>query len=301
MLTAEQRELRRDRLGSSDTPAILGVDGYRNAHDVYVEKVFEVKDLDRDVVRLGNLFEAPLIAWAAEELGLGDVEVNVSLVHAGGVLGANLDAYSAAGRCNIEAKMTRVDDEWGSEGTDEVPERVIAQALHQVECCDSVGRDVDCTWVPALVLGTPKLYRVPRSESLQRTIVGYGHAFWKTHVVPRRPPEGLLPSADILKRIRRVPKSTAQVDPALVLAFEQAQATRKAAEDAEDEAQRALLTALGDAEAADFGDPRQVYTYFEQSRAGVDVKRLRLLQPAIFAAYDSTSYFRVLRRSKRRW
>lgn len=301
MLTAEQRELRRDRLGSSDTPAILGVDGYRNAHDVYVEKVFDLKDIDKEVVRLGNLFEAPLVAWAAEELGLGDVEVNVSLAHSGGVLGANLDAYSRQGRCNIEAKMTRVDDQWGSEGTDEVPDRVIAQTVHQTECCDDAGRDVDCSWVPALVLGTPKLYRVPRNDSLQRTIVGYGHAFWTTYVAPRRPPEGLLPSADVLKRIRRVPKSTAAVDPALVLAFEAAKEALDKAETAEDEAKRALLTALGEAEAAEFGDPREVYTFFEQSRAGVDVKKLKLLHPAIFAAFDTTSYFRVLRRARRRW
>lgn len=303
MITAEQRELRRDRVGSSDTPTILGVDPYRTVADVYCEKVYGLSEIDNEAVRLGNLFEAPLIAWAAEELGLDDVEVNASLSHAGGILAANLDGLSRKHRCIIEGKVTGLSELWGAEGTDEIPDRVIAQALHQVECADSAGIEVDVVWVPVLLArrDAPKvaLYRVPRNDDGQKGIVELGHNFWEVYVRPRCPPPNRLPSLDTLKRIRREPRSSVTVDPALVVALEAAKEAKKKAGEAEDAAEEALLAAMGNAEAADFGHPREHYTYLEQARANVDVKRLRLLRPDIFNAFDKTSRFRVLRRSKR--
>jgi hypothetical protein len=71
------------------------------------------------------------------------------------------------------------------------------------------------------------------------------------------------------------------LDAALVATWEAAKAEKTAAAAAEELAKSAMLAALGDAEAGDFGDPAKWLTYYEQKRAGYEVKPTTFRVPRI--------------------
>ena len=107
------------------------------------------------------------------------------------------------------------------------------------------------------------------------SVVGRCTAFWNDYVEKRIAPPDSLPSLEVAKRIRRVAKKI--VTPSevpnlveLVHDFEEADTDLKANKKHQEQCKAALLTAMGDAEElrCDAG----VYTYFEQSRKGYEVK-----------------------------
>src|SRR4051812_4359424 len=147
MITAEQRAARRHRIGSSDSAAICGIDPYKSPADVWIEKTSDTADLpNKAAIRIGNLIEPALVLWAQEELGI-ELTANLSLDgHPSGILSANLDAANLTKRIGVEAKTTSNPAEYGEPGTDQVPDRVIVQALHQCEVAE-----LDVVYVPVLL------------------------------------------------------------------------------------------------------------------------------------------------------
>lgn len=279
-ITPEQRLERRGFIGSSDSPAIVGFDPWKTAHDVYLEKRHEVAEIEDNLnIRLGNLLEPLLVELACEELGI-EAQRNVRLIHPNRVLAANLDACNLELRINIEAKFKGWEDlslgadEFGEAGTDQVPSRTIVQALHQMECAP-----LDVTWVPVF---RPKrgrlvfeMYKVPRNEEGQAAIVERDLEFWHSHVLPGVPPLDTAPSLDLVRRIERHPDKVARIDPAIVSRWEAAKAAKKEAEKVEEEVKAQLLAQLGDAEAGDWGDPGRWLTFFEQDRKEFISKAVR--------------------------
>lgn len=272
-ITAEQRQERRHFIGSSDAPAIAGVDPWRSPFAVYLEKVFDVADLPgTEPIRRGNRYERLLVEWAAEQLGV-EVEHDVSLRHPTDlVCGANLDGRVKGKRQSIEAKVTSLPDEFGEEGSDQIPDRVLVQAHHQMYVCD-----FEIVWVPVLLarLGRPQevLFRVDRNEDLITAVAARNQAFWHEHIVPRiPPPDNDKPSLDVIRRIHREAGALADVRAELVAAWEEANEAKKTAEKKEELAKSRMLAELGDAEAGDFGDSARILTYFVQDRAGYSVK-----------------------------
>lgn len=297
-ITEAQRQARRHHLGSSDSPAILQVDPWSSPHDVYLSKVHELDDIkSNEAIDIGNEFEGPLLRWAAKELGV-EIETNVSLVcPSDEIFAANLDGRVVGSAQGLEAK-TGDGTEYGDEMTDQVPDRVIIQAHHQMFVAD-----LGVVWVPALVAKFGRLnrcvYRVDRSEPLVGAVRDQGREFWLNHVVPKVPPTGWTPSLDTIKRIKRINGEVVPVAAELVARWEEAKAAEKEAKQARDEAQALMLAALGEAEAGDYGDPAKILTYLEQGRAGIDVKALRLAHPAIASQFATESRFRVARLKKR--
>ena len=284
-ITAEQRLARRHHIGSSDSAAVVGVDPRRSAADVYAEKVFNVDEIaDKDAIRLGNLLEPALIAWAQEELGI-ELQANVSRVHPNGILASNLDARAVDPLCRIgvEAKTTGIIGSYGEPGTDQCPDHVLVQALHHCEV-----HELDLVYVPVL-LARPfgwsfEMFQVKADGAGQAAIVDRDVAFWNNNVLPKVPPAASLPSLDLLKRIRREPAKQVEIDPVLVEDWRRARDARKVAERGEELAKEALLFALGDAEAATLGEFGRWITFYQQTRK-------EHLVP------EST--FRVLREAKR--
>lgn len=270
-ITAEQRLERRNWIGSSDAPAILGVDPWKSRIAVFMEKVFAVDDLPNEgPIAQGNRWEGPLLDWAEESLG--QIERNVHVRHPTDIVcAANLDGRLTGKKEGVEAKFTGLADEFGEEGTDQIPERVIVQAHHQMYC-----GGLELVWVPVLLarMGRPTevMFRVERNDDLISHMIEEEHRFWESYVLPKIPPplDGP-PALDVIRRIRRTAGEVAPLDPDLVAAWETAKAIKKQAEDKEEEAKSALLASLGDAEIGDYGDPGKWLTYFEQKRAGYSV------------------------------
>lgn len=300
-ITAEQREARRHHLGSSDAAAIMGLDPWRNAGDVYWSKVMDTADEESAPMRVGNLLEDAICQFAAQELGV-ELERNVSLASPddGGILSANLDARIVGRPEGVEAKYSSFIEGWGDEGTDQVPHHVLVQCQHQAHVAG-----LDRVWVPALLLHRRaefRLYCVDRHDELIEQLVAEELRFWREHVEPRIPPaDRPVPPLPALKRLRREPASvvTLSAEAADVLTrWEAAKAAAKAAEEHVEAAQAAVLMLLGEAEAGRLPDGRAL-TYLEQKSAPrCDTKLLRALAPEIAEQVVTQGTHRVLRVKK---
>lgn len=280
-ITAEQRADRLGFIGSSDAPAVCGEDPFKSAADVWASKVYRMVDVESEAIALGNLFEPALIEYAESKLGIA---FERGAAFRSGVLISHPDGVNRERRIGCEAKFTGLRSEWGTEGTDQVPARVLVQA--QVHCACA---DLDAVVVPVLLadFDRPKiaLYEVPRHDGLIESIRDRCERFWREYVEPRVAPPPYVPALEVLERIERRPERTAEVDAAVVAEWKAARDGRLVAEKAELDAKAALLAALGDAEAGEFGDPLEIVTYYEQHRKAYAV---------------AAQTFRVLRTSKKK-
>jgi len=105
MITQWQKEKRRGGIGSSDAPAIVGVDPYRSAYDVWASKVFEIDDPPASAAaKAGLLCERAVLSWAAAELGYKLLRNQYRVCADNPVLRANLDALVQERPEFVEAK-----------------------------------------------------------------------------------------------------------------------------------------------------------------------------------------------------
>jgi len=283
-LTERQREWRRGGVGASDAPAIVGVDPYRTPADVWASKVFPMDESPASAAMLaGQRLERSVLSWAAAELGYKIVRNQRRVSRENPVLRATLDAIVKDRPEIIEAKTCAIMgpspeyDQYGEPGTDEVPDRVIVQVHHQFAV---LGSQYRIAWVPCLIGGRGYLmYRIQRQNELVEAIVDRDLEFWHQYVLTRTPPPQARIRLEILKRIRREPNKTVPIDPTLVEAYETARAAETEARKRKEEAQAALLAAMGDAEAGDPGNGR-VVTYLLEHRRGytVEAKDIRILR-----------------------
>jgi len=303
MITETQRTERRRFIGSSDIAALFtGPDGksldpFKAASDVWASKVFDFEEATASKAqKTGIRWEPYIIGWAAEQLGV-EVETDpdkmrfVCSLHP--VFASNLDGYAVINgeHVIIEAKKTRMAAEWGEPGTDQIPYRVILQ-VHVQMLCTGWGR----AYVAAMIQGEECLYEVTRDERIIAAIIRRGEEFWNENVYPKVPPADCEPAdLDILKRIRRIPETYADIDTELVTAWETAKANRLEAEKAETTAFAEVLMAVGDAEGVMLPDGRE-FTYFKQRGADkVDMKRLKTEWPDVYAAISKPNEYRVAR------
>ena len=301
-ITTAQREERRKHIGSSDIGAIAGVDPWRTPFDVYASKVFELSEIEtNEAIEIGNDFEGPLVEWVAGEMGI-ELLRNVSLKsNENPLFAANLDAAPKdrkKHRFSVEAKTTSNRGEWGSVGTDHMPDRVIAQTQHQMYVAN-----LDYVLVPVLYAEFDRLkrgiWRVDRNDRTIKLLLSEGQDFWNDHVIPKKPPpiEGAQ-NLDTIKRIPRVLGSSTSVDPSLVEAYETSKERfQEASIDREDKKAK-LLAAMGGHEVAMYGSASHVYAFREQTRRTVNSKTLRARHPEIHESVLNENSFRVLRKVK---
>lgn len=267
MLTPQQIAERRNFLGASDSPAIIGVDPYRSPIDVYLSKVEALDDLTSPKAEAGNRLEPVLLEYAAEYVGRPLLDRGT--MHTKGLLACNLDGRFSETEI-IEAKTTGIVDGWGDDESDEIPDKVLVQVHHQFHVTGAA-----VAWVPVILARfglTFRMFRVERNEQLVEIVAAKGIEFMERHVLARKPPTGI-PSLEVLKRIRREPGKWVEVPDDLVAAWTEAKDAEKAAKEGRDEAQAALLAALGDAEGARYSGGE--LTYLEQERKGYTVAATR--------------------------
>ncbi len=269
-LTVDQVLERRKHIGSSDAPAIVGVDPYRTAGDVWASKVYDLDDDDAgEPALLGNLLEPTLRYLAAKALGVEITVPGETIVADDGILAWNPDGLINDEQ-GVEGKTTGITEGWGEpDEPNNVPEKVIVQCHHAM----AVKPSLLVMWVPVILgrFGLEfRLYRVERNDDLCDLVAERGRAFWRQYVEPKVQPPDDPPSLDVLKRIRRFPRKVVQLPADLVEAFKREKAAMMGQTTRFEQAKKALVAALGDAEAGT--SPLGDYTYYEQSRRGYTVE-----------------------------
>lgn len=252
-MTLAALKRRRKWIGSSDVPAILGVDAYRNITDVYFEKVGATEpDVSPNAAAdWGDRLEPVLCTWIGERVGMR-VKRGQHRKTTDGLLRAQLDGWIEEVNETVEIKTSgllspyfRADTAgWGADGTDEVPFRVLAQV--QFALLVSGARRGH---VGALLGGGagPRHYVIEALPELQQEIERRARAFWTNHVVPRVPPEPT-PHLDTLTRVLREPGKSIEIDYDLIERYQVVKDQEALVRAAVTDAKAELINALGDAE-----------------------------------------------------
>ena len=219
MLTPEQLLLRKTGIGGSDAAAIVGLGKYSTPLSVYLDKTTDVVKETTEIMTRGNVLE-PFVQSLFERKTGWKVQNNLQTQRNPDhpFMLANLDGLLPSERAIAEFKTAvytkGTKEEWGDEGTDEIPKHYLIQVAHyaSVMNADMVhigvlfgdeklfnsyrkihtlsartqsplsGEDLDdlrCDF---------KVYVYKRHDDLTKKIINKERAFWFDHVLKNNPP-----------------------------------------------------------------------------------------------------------------
>lgn len=186
MLSDADKALRRTGLGSSDVAAIVGVNPYKTAHDVYLDK----RGLSEDqpptlATRIGHIAEGLIAELYSEETGATlDTSPSVRHPEHDWYVGTP-DRLVRGMRRGVEIKWVgwRVAPAWERE-EDGVPDYV------RTQCEWLMGLTGYEEWdVPAILGGDEfRIYRLRHNPALLDVLRSRAERFWFDHVLPGVPP-----------------------------------------------------------------------------------------------------------------
>lgn len=178
-------EARRNGIGSSDVPAVLGISPWKTALDVYLAKINTAPATEGlSGPQEWGLRMEPVIAAAAMDHYGWTVEKVPTLRHREhDWLIASPDRANQDGEL-LEIKTSARADGWGQPETADIPQHYWIQVQHQLEVAD---RPV--AWVLALIGGNDfRRYRIERDAGYMPTVFEPLREFWQC-VENRTPPE----------------------------------------------------------------------------------------------------------------
>jgi putative phage-type endonuclease len=181
-------EVRRTGLGASDAAAACGMDRYKSAYRLYLEKTRQVEpDYENDAMRLGKKLQPIILDEFAHRTGKKIEETEVRFNHPDlPWLWATIDGVVNEDEA-VEAKSSRFwnREEWGEERTDQVPQEILFQCAQQLFC-----GGFKVVHVPAFLGGALRLYTVERQNAagLFERMVEWETGFWN-RVLCRKPPD----------------------------------------------------------------------------------------------------------------
>ena len=303
-ITPEQREARKGYIGSSDVAAILGVDKYRTAWDIWAEKTGKIKAEDQEPVseaaEIGTMLEKAILHGAEKELGrmilnperLEFRHDSLPIVsHPDGIIIKNNEPVDA----KTSGIMFHLGEGWGEDGTDQVPEPILIQT-HVHMLCTKMG----VCHVPALLGGRGRvLYHINATKDLLEIIVEKCDVFWNQCVKTDTPPVESLISEQVAKSLIRIPGKVAPVRYEDVEKWLKCKENKKAVEAEEESAKATLLSQLVDAEASEAIEGLGQLTYLEQVKVLRDLDLLQAnVAPEIWEKAMGETKYRVLRWKK---
>jgi putative phage-type endonuclease len=272
-ITQEQRAERKNHLGGSDIPAIMGFSPYANSYDIWLLKTGRVQEPEKkqDYITAGNLLENPILEWLSKFLSETIITSPIDLEkqvrgtpivdHMDGIIKSNGDP--------VEVKTEGVDHPirmpWGEVGTDEVPEYTCIQAHVHL-----MATEREICHVPTFIGGRGFGYFfVKRDEIIVKMILEKSLRFWEENVLADKPPENIVPSLDIVRRIRPL-EGEVEIPDALIKIWQEAKERETVAKH-DKEFHQAEILALLDGRESGFC-ANGVITNLEQSRAGYVVE-----------------------------
>lgn len=171
-------EARREGIGSSDAPAICGVDRFRSPFTVWAEKSGLLAEEDETpAMRWGRILEEPIAQEYATETGL-DVRAPIAMYRHDDLdymlASPDREVFHPDGtRLKLlEIKTSALRDDW----RDGVPDRTVVQVQHQLAVTGDAGADVACFVLPSRSF---EVYPVERDDELIESIMRLEAEFWE--------------------------------------------------------------------------------------------------------------------------
>ena len=181
--------LRKTYLGGSDLGAVIGVNKYKTALDVYLEKTSEHSpEIGNDATYWGNVLEDVVAQEYSKRVNL-PVEVETKLLRhpEHEFLAANIDRWVDGKKYVLECKTAgfMMSKEWGEEGSDSIPESYLVQSAWYAAICDVPKVDI------AVLIGGQdfRIYSYVRNKEFEDKLIKIACNFWHNHVEKRMPPK----------------------------------------------------------------------------------------------------------------
>ena len=247
MLTAEQLEVRRGGIGSSDIAAICGLSEWASPLTIWLRKTGQDAGSDALQLRIGSQLE-PLIAALYTER-TGDALVNPDQVYRSVDRPWQLatpDRLRMADEGIVELKNAYMATGWGDEGTDEIPQEYVCQTQWQM---DVMGADF--AHVAAITGRTFRIYCVRYDECLCLALREAAERFWTDYVLAGvQPPVSANDNDRLWLQDRFVAHTdkliaASTVEDEMALRFWEAREAKKSAEKAESLAANQLREFIG--------------------------------------------------------
>jgi len=298
-ITQAQLKRRKNYFGSSDVAAILGVDPFRSPADIFYEKTGRVEEKPATaVMNRGTFLEPGIILFAEDFLGGKILKRDLEITSDDGLFIDHPDGIFKPNKRPVEAKAVHslsskeystelhafidmpLNILWGEELSGIIPKRVAAQCLVHLHCWKQ-----DVCYVPVdLPFRGLQMFIVERNDEVIQRIIEICLEFRDAYIKTDTPPPDSLPSKEIVRFMRRKPKSTIVIPNGLELvrAYENADTTHAAAKAVKDAAKLALLGALKDAEQGNFdGGYVTFFQYHKQAekkiRGAQDYRSIRVV------------------------
>jgi len=180
---------RKNYIGGSDLGAICGLNPYRSALDVYLDKTSDdISEETNAAMRWGNLLEDVVAKAYSEDTGY-DVEIEPNTIYHPeySFLAANIDRWADNKRRILECKTASFlkAKEWGDLGTDQIPESYLIQNATYSAVCNVPVVDT------AVLIGGQdfRIYTYERNKELEDKLIKIACNFWHNHIEKRIPPK----------------------------------------------------------------------------------------------------------------
>ena len=199
MLTAQQKEMRRTGLGSSDSPVILGESEFRTEFDVYLDKAEGFEAGETPWQELGTLLEPVALELYRRRTG-AELTYPGTLRHpTRPILLDTPDALAILPGEEVRAVEAKaigyMGPEWGEEGTDQIEPAYIIQAMHHllvlraVRAASGYSLLPEAVDLPVLFGGREfRIYTVQWDAEFAESIAAECERWWSAHVVAKVPP-----------------------------------------------------------------------------------------------------------------
>jgi putative phage-type endonuclease len=189
---------RKNYLGGTDLAAICGLNPYRTALDVYLDKTSDdISEETNAAMRWGNLLEDVVAKAYSEDTGYFLKIADGPIYHSEyKFLAANIDRWAYdlhpfKSEMNtkhiLECKTTGFTKakEWGDLGTDQIPESYLIQVAYYAAICDIPKVDI------AVLIGGQdfRIYTYERNRELEDKLIKIACNFWHNHIEKRIPPK----------------------------------------------------------------------------------------------------------------
>lgn len=300
-LTPEQLQRRKSGLGGSEVATILGLNPYKTAYELWAEKTGRIEPEDisgKFAIRRGNDMEALVAKWFSEDTGLTVHRVNQTLTNdEHPYLLAHIDRRIVGAKEGLECKTAnwRMAAKFGDQGSDDVPANYLIQCVHYMIV---TGWKV---WHLAAELGGDfRIYKIEYDEVLANHVAQTAHDWWVKHIVEGIEPEPqshrdldlAFPNADAGTQVEASSSIAATHGELRAISHD-----LKALKERESALKETIKGAMGEASALTYAG-RKIATWNNQTRKSFNSKSFSNDHPDMFAQYQKSSEFRVLRINK---
>ncbi len=186
LATEEWLKYRKQGIGGSDAGAVCGLNPYRSAMEVYLDKTTdEIEMTDNEAMRQGREFEDYVARRFMEASGKKVRRANAMFCHEKyPFMIADVDRMIAGENAGLECKTASpfMADKW-KDG--QIPIHYQLQCHHYMAVCNA-----DCWYIAVLIYGREfKFYKIERDEEIIRNLIQIECDFWEDHVQKRILPD----------------------------------------------------------------------------------------------------------------